>query len=167
MVKFDDYWDFADEAPAGDGLPMPEDGIHPGKISRVRVQEFPFMEQFSPKGRSIAIEVEIGGCSSVEAIIPVTFRSKIVAACQSAGVPSPKRGEDWNQEQLLGRRVRVETVRKIPPSGNEYARVERWLPPASPQAAPQVERAVAPQAQAGIGKSRQRPPVDESEDVPF
>jgi hypothetical protein len=167
MIQFDDFWpddEELDGQPTAD-LPWPADGRHAGEIVRVRDENFPFMERHGAEGRSLAIDVRIPKARQLESIISVTWRGKIAEVCRAARIRPPAKGENWDEKQLVGRQVVVETVMKLAPAtGREYCRIEKWYPQAEPPA--KVETAAA--APAAAATNRRRPePAGVEDDIPF
>jgi hypothetical protein len=161
MVRFDEFWpedETQDDAVTGD-WPWPSDGKHAGEIVRVRDQEFSFMERHGANGRAFSIEVQIPKAKRVESVISVMWRGAISEVCRAARVHPPKRGEDWDPQQLVGRQVVVETVIGIAKSGKEYCRIEKWHAQAEPL--PKALAEAAPPAP----KKRPQPVADD--DIPF
>lgn len=166
MVRFDEYWDDeqADgDTPAGD-WPWPNDGRHTGEIVRVRDDSFSWMERHGAGGRALAIDVQIPKAKRVETVVSVLWRGKIAEICRAARVAPPARGEDWDEKQLVGRQVVVETVLGIAKSGREYCRVDKWIPVAEPA---KVETAAAPQSKPATKRSPPAAVKAGSDDIPF
>jgi hypothetical protein len=163
-MRFDDFWpdDEQDSKPAAD-LPMPADGRHAGEIVRVRAESFSFMERHGAGGRSLAIDVQIPKCRIVESIVSAAWRWKIGEICRAARVTPPARGEDWDEQQLVGRQVVIETVVGLRKDGTEYCRVDKWHPQQEP--GPKVETAAAPPALAAT--KRRKPAAEDGDDIPF
>lgn len=161
MIRFDEFWsedDTQDDAPPVD-LPWPADGKNAGEIVRVRDEKFQWMERHGAEGRSFSIEIKIPKAKRVESVISVMWRGTIAEVCRAARVPIPKRGEEWDPQQLVGRQVVVDTVFVIANSGKEYCRVTKWHAQAEPL--PKAMAAASPPAP----KKRPKPTTDD--DIPF
>jgi hypothetical protein len=163
VINFDDFWTDDEAGEPATDWPFPNDGRHSGEIVRVRDKEFSFMEKHGAKGRCLAIEVQIPKAKRVEALISVLWRGKIAEVCKSARVHPPAKGEDWDEQQLVGRQVVVETVLGISGKGTEYCRIDKWHPQAEPL--PKVETAAAPPAASAT--RRTKPETAAEDDIPF
>lgn len=140
-MKFDQGWGDESRFAQAANLPLVSDGRHTGEILSAQEKCLPFMQSETNKdGKALVLTVDISGFQPLEAIVPATFRGKIEAVARSAGVPIPVRGEEWDERQLVGRTVTIETALAVSPkSGKEYVRIERWhaspskpLPPSRP-----------------------------------
>lgn len=157
-MRFDEGWDDDDGGQDTGSLPKLADGTHTGEIVDAKSKRLKFMESDkNPRGDSLIVTVDVRGYQPLECIIPATFRGKVEAVARAAGVTLPTRGEEWDERQLIGRTVTIETVLAVSKKGTEYVRVEKWrespskpLPPASP--------AVRRQAPA---------PLPANDDIPF
>lgn len=127
-MKFDAGWDDDGQAAGGAPLPLVPDGRHTGEIIKAQGKRLKFMEtEKNPDGSSLVVTVDIARYEPLEVITPSNFRGKIEAIARSAGVPIPVRGQEWDEQQLVGRTVTVETALAVSKKGTEYVRVERWL----------------------------------------
>ena len=165
-MKFDQWWDFDGEGAAypkstAEPLSPVPDGTHVGKVTKVEVKDLKFKScDANPDGTSFVIAVEVSGHQPLEAILPVHWRGLVEAACRSASVPVPVKGEDWDPKCLVGQYVTVETVQGVGKSGREYVRIERWKPGKEP-----LPEKVAKQPKA---KPPAKPVVEaELDDIPF
>ena len=166
MIEFDEWWADGDEGGQKDAnadLPWPNDGEHPGEIVRVRDETFEFMERHGAGGRCLAVDVKIKKARRLEALVSVTWRGKISEICRAARVHPPVKGEPWDEQQLVGRQVIVETVLGIAKSGREYCRIERWVPMSDPL--PKVETRPAPPA--AVTAATRKPAQAVEDDIPF
>ena len=133
MINFDSWWDDADSPPPTGNLTMCPDGRHTGEIVKAKVKDLKFKtSDRNPAGTSLVVEVEVAGHHPVEAIVPVQFRGLIEAICRAARVETPPRGEEWDEQQLVGQVVTIETVLGVGKTGNEFVRIERWHASAAP-----------------------------------
>jgi hypothetical protein len=125
-MKFDEGWD-DDGREVGAPLPMVPEGNHTGEIVDAKAKRLKFMEKDNnPRGESLVLSVDIRGYQPLECLIPATFRGLVEAVARAAGVPVPVRGEDWDEGQLIGRMVNIDTVQVVSAKGRQYARVEKW-----------------------------------------
>lgn len=125
-MRFDAGWD-DDGSDYGSSLPLVPEGTHTGEIVDAVSKRLPFFKNDRNKnGDGLVVFVDVRGYRTMECPIPVTFRGKIEAVARAAGVPVPVRGEDWDEKQLIGRTVTVETIQAVSGKGTQYARVERW-----------------------------------------
>lgn len=165
MIEFDEWWSDGDEGGQQDAtdFPWPNDGEHAGEIVRVRDEKLQFMERHGADGRCLAIDVQIPKARRLEALVSVTWRGKIGEICRAARVHQPAKGEPWDEQQLVGRQVVVETVLGIAKSGREYCRIERWV--AMPDPLPKVETRPAPPA--AVTAAKRKPAQAVEDDIPF
>lgn len=128
-MRFDDWWPEADaDTPVETSdLPLAPDGRHTGEILTAEVKPLKF--KVCPENQSgtcLVVRVGVPKAKPVEAIVPVQFRGLIERVCRAAGVALPVRGEDWDEGQLVGRTVTIETVHGIGKTGREYVRIDKW-----------------------------------------
>jgi hypothetical protein len=115
------------EKPAQADLPMLTDGRHAGEINYVAIKTAKWCEnQLNAEGTFILLGIDVPGYKRVWESVPVDRRAKIEAVCRSAGVAKPTPPDPWDEEQLKGQWVSIETVVGIAKSGKEYVRVERF-----------------------------------------
>lgn len=120
-------------------------------------------EQHNPTGKSLVVGVDVDGYARFEQIIPGHFKGKMRAVCAAAGVSPPGKGE-WDEQQLVGRTVLVETVEAQSKAGRPYVKVMKWLPaehakPAEPK--PRAPRRTATQKVDAVAKGAA------PDDIPF
>lgn len=148
-MRFDAYW--ADEdSTYSDGRgdkPMPPDGRHAGEIVDAQIKRLPFKKSDkNPDGTSLVVKVELSKYQTLEDITAIHFRGKIEAIARAAGVRVPTRGEEWDEEWLIGRTVTVDTLQAVSPKGTQYVRIEKWHASPSqplPEAPPAAKQAPA------------------------
>jgi len=158
-MRFADYWPEDDAAAGTTDLPLCPDGTHTGEIIQAKAKRLEFMKRDgNADGACIVIVVDVPRSQPVETIIPATFRGKIEAVARAAGVPVPSRVDDWDEQQLVGRMVTIETVLAVSKSGKDYVRVEKWLPSPSQKIAP--SKPVAAPARRPV-------PQPAGDDIPF
>lgn len=127
-MKFDAGWDDEFDGDNGGTLPLVPEGRHTGEIVKAQEKRLKFMEgERNPDGLSLVVTVDIPRYQQLEVIVPANFRGKIEAIARAAGVTLPVRGQEWDEQQLVGRTVTVETALAVSKKGTEYARVEKWL----------------------------------------
>lgn len=150
-MRFDDFWTDDDAEPVGE-LAFPADGRYTGTIVRVRSEKFDFMARHGAEGQTLAIDVEIPRHRRLEALVSVMWRGKIGEICRAARVRPPARGEDWDEQQLVGKPVVIETVLGISKAGKEYCRIDKWHAQAEPL--PAVETATARPAASATARTQ-------------
>lgn len=153
-------------------LPASQPGKpHVGEIVKVMVvkKDFDWAKhaELNPQGKSLVLEVAVGNHKPVEATLPCHYTGKIAAMCRSARVHPPARGEDWDEQQLLGKTVIIETVTVISSRGTEYARVEKWIANAEPL--PKAIAQAKPAARSQSAKAHQAFTANATgdDDIPF
>jgi hypothetical protein len=158
-MRFDEFW--GDDAEPKD-LPLVPDGRHAGEIVDAKAKSLKFMERDNnPQGLSLVIVIVVKGCQQLEAIIPVHMRGKVEAVAKAAGVPLPAVGQEWDERQLIGRQVLIETALAVSPkSGREYVQIKSWH--RSP-----VDPAVAATKPAARRGSASKPASNDPDDIPF
>lgn len=128
-MRFDDWWPEDDEAaqtPAGN-LPLAPEGRHTGEILSAEFKPLKF--KVCPEnqtGTCLVVKVGVPKAQPVEAIVPAQFRGLIERVCRAASVALPARDEDWDERQLVGRTVTIETVHGVGKTGREYVRIDKW-----------------------------------------
>jgi hypothetical protein len=162
-MRFDEYWDDNDVGATPDPLPMAPDGRHTGTIADVKVKDLSFITA-NPKGTSLVITIAIRECQLVESIVPVNYRGKVEAICKAAGLPAPMPSEEWDEKQLIGRTVTVDTLQAVAKSGREYVQVNKWhTNPSQPLPPPR-----SPAARASTTKAAKAfKETAGSDDIPF
>lgn len=155
-------------------LPASQSGKpHVGEIVKVSVvkKDYDWAKhaELNPQGKCLVLEVAVGNYKPVESTLPCHFTGKIAAMCRSARVHPPVRGEDWDEGQLLGKTVIVETVTVVSSRGTEYARVEKWIANAEPLPKEVAARPAAkPVARSQAAKAHQAFTANaEADDIPF
>jgi len=92
--------------------------------------------------------------------IPCHFFGKVAALCSAAGVTPPsKTSPQWDETQLVGRSVAIETLLAVSKAGNEYVKVSRITAATKAEPAPAAK---APQRR--TSQSTKELPED---DIPF
>jgi hypothetical protein len=170
-VRFDELWTddpTIDPKPTGDDLPMCPDGEHAGEITKAKRKDLKFMvKPDNPRGTSLVLEVEVSNYRPVEAIVPAQMRWLIESVCRAASVNIPVRGEEWDEEQLVGRQVRIDTVYGLAKSGREYVRVEKWLKGPDPLPEPKPAAIKATPKRTPAAKVEAAGQGGEPDDIPF
>lgn len=144
-MNFDQWWtddegEVADKPPVGPGRQS-------GQIVRVKTKQLSFMSDTdkNPDGTSLVIGIDVSGHQELEAIVPAHWRTLVTAICRAARVAPPQRGEDWDEQQLVGQFVAIDCETGTSKTGREYTRVARWhpqtepLPPAGKASTPRVQ----------------------------
>lgn len=168
MMRFDDYWpEDSDEAEAtGPRQPVP-DGTHNGRISRVQLVTKDWaISDTNSAGDCLEITVDVGASYyTLRETLPLHWRGKLGAICDAARVPAPQRGVEWDETQLEGCTVNVETATAMSKAGKEYTRISKWRVsgdgPIERPAAKRASKKAAPRTQAA------RVMEDFDDDVPF
>lgn len=164
-MRFDDYWN--DDDGRGDvEKALAADGRHTGEIVDAKIKRLEFMKSDANRdGASIVVTVSLPNAQPVESIIPVNYRGRIEAVARAAGVSLPARGQDWDESQLIGRTVTVETLQAVAKSGKQYVRVEKWLP--SPSQPLPAERKPVARSQAAKAHQAFTSNASAADDIPF
>lgn len=167
-MKFDAGWD-DDNASDGGNLPLLPDGTHTGEITEAREKRLKFMEgDKNPDGLALVLTIDVSKYQQVQAIVPANYRGKIEAIARAAGVAIPVRGQEWDEQQLVGRTVTVETVLAVSKKGTEYVRVERWLPsPSKPLPAEVAKRQPPARSQSQKAHREFTANAQTPDDIPF
>jgi hypothetical protein len=161
-MKYDDFWDDDEgsQTAAATELQMVPDGTHSATVKKVDYREVEWKKaDNNPKGLCLTLMLEVNGHQPVWADIPNHWRGLTEAVCASAGVHPPVKGEDWDEAQLQGQSVTIQTLQCVAKSGKQYVRIEKWLP--GPKLLPK-KAAKAP------AKKGPTPVIDEApDDIPF
>lgn len=135
-MKFGEFWKepAATHTEVVSNLPVVPDGTHVGQIKFVDVREKDRAKcDANPSGTVLLLLVEVSGYQAFFVDVPVHHRARIEAVCRSAGVEPPDPSLEWDERQLKGRTVTVETIHGIAEkTGRDYVRVERWKPGTKP-----------------------------------
>jgi hypothetical protein len=169
MMRFDDYWPEDDDEVEAHGPRQPvPDGTHNGRISAVQLVTQPWaVGDTNPSGDCLEVTVDVGTAYyTLRETVPLHWRGKLGAICDAARVPAPQRGVDWDESELEGCTVNVETAAAMSKAGKEYVRIAKWRTSAA--AAGPIERP-AKRAAAKPAARTQAAKVMESfdDDVPF
>lgn len=160
-MNFDQWW-ADDEGQVADKPPLTPGG-HNGQIVRVKTKPLSFMvDDKNPDGTSLVLGVDVTGYQELEVIVPAHWRALLTAICRAARVAPPQRGEDWDEQQLVGQYVAIECEATTSKSGREYTRVAKWLPQAAPP--PANSKAAAPRVQPD---RRAKVKAADPDDIPF
>lgn len=164
-MRFDDYWSEDDGVGAVEKA-LAANGRHTGEIVDAKAKRLKFMESdANPDGTSIVVTLALPHSQPVEAIIPANYRGRIEAVARAAGVPLPVRGQDWDESQLIGRTVTVETLQAVSRGGKQYVRVEKWFP--SPSQPLPAERKPPARSQAAKAHQAFTANASAADDIPF
>lgn len=179
-MRWDEFMEPVDAPrPAASAGPLPvlpesQSGKpHVGEVVKVFMvkKDFDWAKhvELNPHGKCIVLEVAVGNYKPVEATIPCHYTAKVAAMCRSARVHPPERGEDWDEQQLLGKTVIIETVTAVSARGTEYAKVTRWIANAEPLPKEVAARPAAkPVARSQAAKAHQAFTANaEADDIPF
>lgn len=104
------------------------DGIHVAEIQSAReaTKEW-FKSERNPHGKCLTVRMKVrDGIKHVYHDIPADRRGMLEALCGAAGV-ALTRGE-WDEKQLEGRIVTIETALRVSKRGNEYVAVTQCTP---------------------------------------
>jgi len=163
-VKYDDFWDDDDqggETGTATELQMVPDGTHSATVKKVDYREVEWKKaDNNPKGLCLTLMLEVNGYQPVWADIPNHWRGLTEAVCASAGVHPPAKGEDWDETQLQGQSVTIQTVQYVSKAGKQRVRIEKWLP--GPKLLPK-KAAKAPAKKAPTPEVKDEAP----DDIPF
>lgn len=164
-MRFDDYWN-DDDGHGAVEKSLAADGRHTGEIVDAKAKRLKFMESDANRdGASIVVTVALPNAQPVESIIPVNYRGRIEALARAAGVSLPVRGQEWDESQLIGRTVTVETLQAVSKGGKQYVRVEKWLP--SPSQPLPAERKPAARSQTAKAHQAFTANASAADDIPF
>lgn len=129
-MKFDRWWDSETSGHDQGGvaeLTMCPNGKNAGEITKVDVKDKKFKQTMkNPDGTCLVLIVSVPGCQPVEALVPVDWRGMVEAVCRAAAITPPNGADDWDERQLVGRQVVIETVQGIGKNGREYVGIEKW-----------------------------------------
>ena len=145
---------------ATDELPLVPDGEHVAKVVKAKFKDLSFKKsEQNEHGTSLVVELEVTGYRPVEAIIPAHFRGMVEAVCRAASVPTPKKGENWDESCLVDQFVRISTVQGVGKTGREYVRIDKWIPGRDP-----LPEAITKAPKRAKPAKAHEPPED---DIPF
>jgi hypothetical protein len=115
-------------------LPLLPEGRHVGTIAEVVESKAKWhMRDTNSEGKCLKLVVEVPSYQPISAEIPIDWRGMVEAACRSARVHLPSSGEEWDEQQLVGKTVTFEAVRALAKTTNrEYTRVSKWHANAEP-----------------------------------
>lgn len=155
-------WDKFDDAPPAkaaeyDRTPLAP-GTYWGTIKKVEEKAGWSVTAQNPCGDCLSIWVDCddnGTSKRVFADVATNWTKKLMAIADCAGVPGPQPGQaDWDEKELEGERVYVETGTYIPQRGKnagaEKACINNWVPK-------RHQPAEAPEAQEPAKKRRTQP----------
>lgn len=162
-MRFDNVWMDDDKAEGGN-LPLAPEGTHTGEIISAKEKRLQFMQSDkNPDGLALVVVIDIPRYQQVECITPANYRGKLEAIARAAGIPLPSRDGDWDEKQLEGRTVTVQTLQAVSKKGTQYVRVEKWLPSPS-----QLQSKSAPPARSQAAKAHKAFTANAaSDDIPF
>lgn len=131
-----------DAGAAGEPQQFPPDGTHVAQIKWVGIQAKKWAErEGNPDGKVLTVKLEVSAkYKPVWESIPCQQRGRIEQLCRSARI-DPPRGE-WDEQELKGQHVTVETVLALSKAGNEFVKVAAWKP--GPATLPKEVREAAP-----------------------
>lgn len=173
-MNFDKWWDWdetgTDVAVDHGHTQKIPDGRHTGDIVSAVIKDLKFkVTDTNPTGTCLVVSWSKQGFYPVESIAPLNWRGLIEAICRAAGVSPPQRGEDWDEQALVGRVATIDVENVVAPSGKEYQRVTKWH--ASPQKPlPAVDKPAAKKAPARTPAAKAHAEFKENadaDDIPF
>lgn len=161
-MNWDQFAATEDEAPAGDEQLCPE-GTHVATIGWSKVQPKDWAKTKSnPDGMCLTVRLDIKkGIKAVFDSIPCDRRGSIEALCRSARI-DPPRG-DWDEGDLVGQVVTVETVLAVSKQGRDFVKVTSYKPGPAPLPAEVRQRANRTATQ----KADAAASVQGNDDIPF
>jgi hypothetical protein len=162
MLTFENWTDQTDpEKPTQADLPMLPDGRHAAQINYVAVKTETWAQnQLNPQGTIILLGIDVPNHKRVWESVPIDRRSKLEALCRSAGVARPTPPDPWDEDQLKGKWVSIETVVRMSKAGREFVAVERFHGDKQPLPDfPERPKATKPKAE--------RPEDLTPDDIPF
>jgi len=142
-MRLDSFWPAGDEPDEPGESRLCPDGRHTGTITKAAYRDVPYdwarHQVQNPAGTCLDVTIKVPGSWPVKATIPMHYRQRLEAVCRSARVPIPDRSTDWDETDLIGQTVVIETVAGIGKTGTEFVRIEKWHP--GPEPLPPVEKA--------------------------
>lgn len=138
-MNWDQFSDAGDEPSAAAEKMCPE-GTHTATIGWSKIQGKDWAKSPSnPDGMCLTIRLDFGkGIKAVFDSIPCNRRAAVEQLCRSARV-DPPRG-DWDEGDLVGQVVIVETVIALTKAGKEFVKVVSYKPQSEPLPAAIRER---------------------------
>lgn len=108
------------------------DGTHVATIGLVKLQPKDWAKSATNKdGTCLTVRLDFGkGIKTVFDSIPCDRRGSVEALCRSARVDPP--AGEWDETQLKGQVVTVETVIALSKAGNDFVKVVKYKPNAEP-----------------------------------
>lgn len=145
-------------------LPFVPDGTHVGEIKWAGYQQKDWAKKpQNPDGDCLTVKIAVPGYKPVWESIPCHFFGKVCALCAAASVnPPSKQSPNWDESQLVGRMVTIETLLGVSKAGNEYVKVERLKP--GPKPLPPQVASAPPRKPPKAAKPASEMPLD---DIPF
>lgn len=161
-MNWDQFGTAEDERATGDEQMCPE-GTHAATIGWSKVQPKEWAKtKANPDGMCLTVRLDIKkGIKAVFDSIPCDRRGSIESLCRSARV-EPPRG-DWDEGDLVGQAVTVETVIAVSKAGRDYVKVAKYKPGPAPLPAEVRERANRTPTQ----KADAAASVATHDDIPF
>jgi hypothetical protein len=131
-----------DAATSGEAQQMLPDGTHVAEIKWAGIQAKEWAKRDgNPDGQVLTVKLEVSAkYKPVWESIPCQQRGRIEQLCRSARVDPP--AGDWDEGQLKGQCVSIETVLALSKAGNEFVKVVTWKP--GPEQLPKEIREAAP-----------------------
>lgn len=131
-MNWDDFGEATETATGTAAEQLCPDGTHVATIGWVRMQPKDWAKSATNKdGTCVTVRLDFGkGIKAVFDSIPCHRRGSVEALCRSARVDPPI-GE-WDEKQLMGQVVTVETVIALSKAGNDYVKVVKYKPNAEP-----------------------------------
>lgn len=171
-MRFDEWWDWDEQGGRPDGgghLQKLPDGIHTGDIVKAEFKRLSFKKaDDNPDGTSLVVTWSKDGYYPVESIVSIRWRGLIEAICRAAGVTPPRRGEEWDEQSLVGRTATIEVEMAVARSGNEYLRVSKWhSSPQQPLPEPIAKAPAKRPARTPAATAHQEFNANAPDDIPF
>lgn len=142
-MNWDDFAEMAEAEAAA--APPPDqlcpDGVHVAEIKFARelTKEW-FKTDRNTAGKCLALTMSVRpGIKDVYDDIPADRRGKLESLCLAVGLAIPR--GDWDERQLVGRMVTIETALRVSKRGNDYVAVVKYKPGPKPLPAEVRERA--------------------------
>lgn len=130
-MNWDQFEDVGPTPQRGEEQLCPE-GTHSATIGWVKLQGKEWAKKpANPDGMCLTVRLDFGkGIKAVFDSIPCVERGRVESLCRSARV-DPPRG-DWDEGDLVGQVVIVETVLAVSKQGNDYVKVASYKPQQEP-----------------------------------
>jgi hypothetical protein len=131
-MNWDDFGEATETATSTAAEQLCPDGTHVATIGWVKLQPKDWAKsKTNAEGKCLTVRLDFGkGIKAVFDSIPCDRRGSVEALCRSARVDPP--AGEWDESQLKGQVVTVETVIALSKAGNDFVKVVKYKPNAEP-----------------------------------